>query len=76
MFLVTNVDGMAYLAAVGARFSSVIALVPSIIIGRHTMLLIADAFHMANASTEITNGFCSVNGNIFGFEIDIWSSIT
>ena len=39
------------------------------------MLLITHTFHMTNASTEVANGLCGVNGDIFGFEVDTWSVV-
>ena len=75
VFPITDIHCMSYLAAVSACFSS-ITLISCIVIRGHSMLLITRTFHMTNASTEIANGLSSVNGDIFGFEVNTWSGVT
>jgi len=73
MLPVADVDGVTGLTTVGACFLPASVLVPSFVIKRHAMLLIADTFRVTNSSTVITNSFCSVNGNIFRFIIvSVW----
>ena len=49
MLPVANVDGVTYLTAVSACFPSASVLVPSFVIKRHTMLLVANAFRVTDS---------------------------
>ena len=76
MLPVANVDGVTYLTAVSACFPSASVLVPSFVIKRHTMLLVANAFRVTDSSTVIADGFSSINGNIFRFIIETRERVT
>lgn len=76
MLPVANIDGVTDLTTVGACFAPASILVPSFVIKRHAMLLIADTFRVINSSTVITDSFCSINGNIFRFIVKVRGRVT
>ena len=76
MLPVAHIDGVTYLTTVSACLSSASAPVSCFVIKRHAMLLVTNVFGVTGSSTVIADSFCSINGNIFRFKVEVRRRIT